>query len=464
MRQQETPRKQHPLRLPTTYPNRKDHSDIFATWNCYIGRWTSRDQRGQEIFSVVFVPRLPRPGKDQSHGTLAGFIPGGEYEGVLFFKKPSERPNGHRPVLMKGSLYKANRNLSRLRAQVRFVPPRKGRKTHRSKKRLILQIMTKGRQRKYLLEWVGRVSDTALSRVCIIGHRGLGFAELDNRPTALAHAWHFGASGVEFDITVPYKYFPAGNGKPSRIPLTNRLMVYHPPLLNQTCDIELIPAGFSPVNAIFEKLETYAVPFVYVDPKLNWLSTDSVKKVLRSITHSAGLLLRRGSKVIITIAASDDRAGTFLGGSDAIQRSPHAAPGQLSWTLEWTEVDKARDILAGAKKPPIVLSFNLTEIDGSLKWPLIEWLFNDVSIKDEKAIQKKSQILIFWTANDDDHFRGSLCAATDPQRMGRVGEPGEIGIMTDAPHRLAYWLASQDTNPRKSSDRNLALSRLQPGP
>lgn len=215
---------------------------------------------------------------------------------------------------------------------------------------------------------------------------------------------------------------------------------------------------------IFQELETYAVPFVYVDPKLNWLSMDHVKKTLNNITRSASLLMRRGDKVVITIAASDDRAGKFLGRSHAFQASPDAVTSQVSWTLEWTEVDKARDILAGAKKPPTILSFNLTEIDGSLKWPLIEWLFKDVSKRDEQAIQKKSQILIFWTANDDDHFRGSLCAAKDPQRMGRPGEPGEIGILTDVPHRLAYWLASQETDSRNPGDRYLAISRLKPGP
>jgi hypothetical protein len=287
------------------------------------------------------------------------------------------------------------------------------------------------------------VSDTALSSVCIIGHRGLAFAGLDNRPKALSRAWYFGASGIEFDITVPYQYSWTTNGEQSRIPLLNRLMVYHPPLLNQTCDIDSIPAEFSPLKDICEELQTYSVPFLYVDPKLTWLSTNNLKQALKNITHCVHLLLRRGSSVIVTIAASDDRSGKFLSGSEAFQSSPYFATSQLSWTLEWTEVDKARDILARAKKHPTALSFNLTEIDGSLKWPLIEWLFKDVSKRDEKAIQKKSQILVFWTANDDDHFRGSLGVAKDRERIGRSGEPGEIGIMTDAPHRLAYWLATQ---------------------
>ncbi|MEE9137106.1 MAG: hypothetical protein V3V07_00945 [candidate division NC10 bacterium] len=439
-----TTKKNHgALRLPTTYANRKNDNEIFAAWHSYVGRWISRDKFGQEIISVAFTPRLPRPGKDKPHGTLAGFIADGEYEGVLFFKSPADKTRRGKPVLLNGNLHRADRNLTRLQATLRLVPPHHTRGKKPGKKRLVLQLKRKRKTKKYVLQWVGAVSDTALSSVCIIGHRGLGFAGLDNRPKALSRAWYFGASGIEFDITVPYQYSWTTNGEPSRIPLLNRLMVYHPPLLNQTCDIDSIPAEFSSLKDILEELQTYSVPFVYVDPKLTWLSMNNLKQVLKNITRFAHLLLRRGSSVIVNIAASDDRSGKFLSRSEAFQSSPYFATSQLSWTLEWTEVDKARDILARAKKHPTALSFNLTKIDGSLKWPLIEWLFKDVSKRDEKTIQNKSQILVFWTANDDDHFRGSLGVARDRERMGRSGEPGEIGIMTDAPHRLAYWLATQ---------------------
>jgi hypothetical protein len=131
-------------------------------------------------------------------------------------------------------------------------------------------------------------------------------------------------------------------------------MVYHPPLLNQTCDIDSIPAEFSPLKDICEELQTYSVPFVYVDPKLTWLSTNNLKQALTNITHCVHLLLRRGSSVIVTIAASDDRSGKFLSRSEAFQSSPYFATSQLSWTVEWTEVDKARDILARAKKHPTI--------------------------------------------------------------------------------------------------------------
>jgi hypothetical protein len=173
------------LRLPTTYANRKNDNEIFAAWHSYVGRWISRDEFGREIISVAFTPRLPRPGKDKPHGTLAGFIAEGEYEGVLFF-------------------YRADRNLTRLQATLRLVPPHHTRGKKPGKKRLVLQFKKKRKTKKYVLEWVGPVSDTALSSVCIIGHRGLGFAGLDNRPKALSRAWYFGASGIEFDITVPY--------------------------------------------------------------------------------------------------------------------------------------------------------------------------------------------------------------------------------------------------------------------
>lgn len=438
---QTTPReKQSPLRLPTTYANHMDDKEIFAAWGSYVGQWISRDKSGEEIISIVLIPRLPRPGKDKSHGTLAGFIPKGEFEGALFFQGLSDK--GRRNIT--GHLYTADRNLTRLEARL-LLHHRQKPGTRGGKKRLILQIKRKRKRKEYLLEWVRGVHDTALSKICIIGHRGLGFSGLDNTPKGLRYAWYFGASGIEFDVMVPYRYSYMTNGEPSRIPMTNRLMVYHPPVFNQTFDVDLIPEVFSPAKNVFKELKNYWVPFVYVDPKLKWLSTDNVRQTLGKISRLASTALNRNSSLNVTIAAPIDRAARFLSRREGFQSSPDLEKAQLSWTLEWTEVDKAKHILARAKKSPSTLSFNLTQIDGSLKWSLVEWLFRDVSTQDEKDISRRSQILIFWTANDDDHFRGSLCAATDPKRMGRPGEPGEIGIMTDYPHRLAYWLATSSS-------------------
>ena len=431
-------KKESPQSLPTTYANRKNDKEIFAKWKSYIGRWTSRDEPGEEVISVALTPRLPRPGKDLPHGTLVGFIPGGEYEGVLFFEDPPNDTNGDKGVFIKGDLYKADKNLTRLEAKLLSTPAGQKPRNELGKKRLILQIKEKGIQKGYSLEWVNNIDDTALSSVCIIGHRGLGFAGLDNTLKALRHAWIFGASGIEFDITVPY----TSNGEQSRLPLTNRLVVYHPPFVNQTRHIDRIPQRFLPAEHVFEELEEYGVPFIYVDPKVKWLSTDSLEEALKNIIRFANRTLVRTSSLMITIAAPDDNTAKFLSRIEAFPSSPYFAPVQLSWTLEWTEVKKPADILARAKKSPSTLSFNLTGIGGSIKWPVIEWLFRDIREKDEKEINKNSQSRIFWTANDNDHFRGSVDAAKHAKRMGRPGEPGEIGIMTDYPHRLAYWLAT----------------------
>lgn len=439
MRHKRAPKKeQSPPRLPTTFANRNNNKKIFAAWSNFAGRWISRDHSGEEIISVVLTSRLPRLQKDKPHGTLAGFIPRGEFEGALFFQSPPAE--AYRNVT--GTLYKADRNLTRFEAKLLPVRRRHKSGRRRYKRCLILTIKRKRTRKEYLLEWVCGVYDSALTNICIIGHRGLGFSGLDNTPKGLRHAWYFGASGIEFDITVPHEYSYLSNREHPRTPLTNRLVVYHPSLFNQTSDVDMIPKVFPPAKNIFKELKNYWVRFVYIDPKVNWLSTDDLKETLRTIGRFARETLTRNSNLIVTIAAPVDRAARFLSKREVFQSSHLFETARLSWTLEWTEVDKARDIFARAKRPPSALSFNLAEIEGSIRWRLIEWFFKDVSRKDEKGIRKKSQILIFWTANDGDHFRGSLFAARDPKRMGRSGEPGEIGIMTDYPHRLAYWLAT----------------------
>ena len=431
-----------PQRFPTTYANRKRNKEIFEKWNMYTGRWVSRDEFGEEIIVVAFAPRLPRPGKDAPQGTLSGFIPKGEYEGTLFFQTPPERTNQDESVLITGSLFKADGSLTRLEANLLVLPVRQTRGSESDIRRLILQFKQKTIQKEYPLEWVSDIDDSALSTVCIIAHRGLGFAELDNQPEALRHAWYFGASGIEFDITVPYMYAYMNNGEPSRLPLTNRLVVYHPPFVMQTAHIDRIPQGFYPAEHVFEELERYSVPFIYVDPKVKWLPADDLKKALSRIISLANQHLNGGSSLTITIAAPDDDTAKFLSSEEAFQSSPYFATGQLSWTLEWTEVKGTKEILAHAQKAPSVFSFNLMGVVGSLKWPIVEWLFKDIPEQDEVEMTKKSQPLIFWTGNANKHFRGSLDAAKHPKRMGRSGEPGEIGIMTDYPHRLAYWLAT----------------------
>ena len=425
-----------PIRLPTTYADRKSNKAIFAQWEDYIGRWAAHGDSGEEVIAVAFVPRLPRPGKDVPYGTLVGFIPKGKYEGVLLFQRPTGNGDGNTGGVIEGHLLRADRNLTRLEAKL--MTPGRG----PDKRRLILHIQEEYGRKEFLLEWAGDIDDTALSGVCIIAHRGLGFAGLDNRPEALRNAWYFGASGIEFDITVPYTYATMSKGIPSAFALTDRLTVYHPPLVNQTANIDRIPQQFFRAKHVFEELEQYGVPFIYVDPKVKWLSPASVKDVLRTIISLANERLERTSSMVITIAAPDGNTAKFLGGEEALRSSPHFTTGHLSWTFEWTESKEPKGILTNTQQAPSVLSFNLIKVGGSSKWPAVKWAFQDIPQTDEKEMNEKSQILIFWTANNNNQFRGSLDAAKHPKRMGRPGKPGEIGIMTDYPHRLAYWLAT----------------------
>ena len=110
-----------PQLLPTTYATRKNDKEIFAKWKSYVGRWVARDESGEEIISVVLTPRLPRPGKDASHGTLAGFIPEGQYEGVLLFESLADETNRDEEVFIEGDLYRAGVKRSFASERVRFL-------------------------------------------------------------------------------------------------------------------------------------------------------------------------------------------------------------------------------------------------------------------------------------------------------------------------------------------------------
>lgn len=433
-------------RLATTYANRKDHGEIFAKWKNYIGVWDSRDRSGQYMFSVVVIPRLPRPGVDAPDGTLAGFIPAGEYEGILFFESPDHNTQFQEAIVITGELIKADADLTRLEAKLLIPFPHHKTRSVPNKRYLILQLKHTHIRKEYLLEWINDIDDEALSLVSIIGHRGLGFAGLDNTPTALRHAWYFGASGIEFDITVPYEYYYFGDGQYVRLPLTSKLVVFHPPFVYKTRAVHQIPKGFLAAEKVFHEMDNLWVQFIYVDPKVKWLSGEIRREVLNTITVLANETLNRNNRLKITIAAPDDDTATFLSNPESYISSSHREPSRLSWTLEWTEVSQVRHLFVDGKKAPFALSFNLMGIRDGSKWPLIEWIFEDIPQNEEKEIAQKNQPLIFWTANTDEQFTAAVNAAKQPNRMKRSGEPGEIGIMTDYPHRLAFWLATSEKN------------------
>lgn len=430
-----------PIRLPTTYADRKNNTPIFDLWKKYVGRWVSHDDSGKEVIVVAFVPRLPRPGKDAPHGILMGFIPKGKYEGVLLFQRSTGHTDGNATGVIEGKLLKADRNLTRLKAQL-MTPGLHPHDQAPDTRWLMLRIHEDNRQKEFLLQWASDIDESVLSDISIIAHRGLGFGGLDNRREALRHTWYFGASGIEFDITVPFRYTNTSNGRAHRLPLASGLLVYHPPLINQTRDVDRIPAGFLSVKQVFDDLDNYGVPFIYVDPKVRWLPEDIRRGVLEDIITFAHEALDRNDNLTITIAAPDENTAEFLSDAKQLQLCPYFIANRLSWTLEWTEVTEARNFLRRGTNAPFALSFNLVGIRRGFKWPLIKWVFRNIPENEEKEIANKKQPLIFWTANSDDHFTGSVEAARQPNRMGGLGESREIAIMTDYPHRLAYWLAT----------------------
>jgi hypothetical protein len=376
------------MRFSTTFAKRSGKH--FSKWKNLEGVWNARDKFGNPSFSVVLAPRVPR--KDESEGLLSGFVREGELEGVFWFRGGS------------GFHIKADDALSRTGARIRI--------------RESGPFLSVGRK-SYRLLRKRKINDDMLSRIMIFGHRGLGFEGLDNSLEAMENAWFFGASGLEIDITVPYRI-----ENQRREPQLDRMKVFHPRGMKSTESIHHIPARMLKLDEFFARLPSFGMESVYIDPKVGWLGKPDVRKVFHGIMQRM-----KEFEGYLSIGAPVDKAAEVLSG------------GKAPWTLEWTEVKNPGRFFKASGKRPDALSFSLLSISGSIKWPVIEWFFKDVGEEEERMIRRMKRPLVFWTANDPDHFTGSLNAAFDNDRFRRKGETGEIAIMTDYPHRLAYWLA-----------------------
>lgn len=399
--------------LPNTFARRGRDSKIFEKWLACSGIWESDDGRLQ----VVLAPRLPRRRIDAEHGTLSGF----SSAGVFHFSDESA-----------GVFYRANGMLSRCDAKLKILDRH-------------LSPIRGFRRGKVLLEFEGRgvelrlkheIDDARLSNVCIVGHRGLSIdVSLENVERAFEMAWFFGCSGIEFDITVPYE--PESKKK-----LFDRAVVYHPPLDYHSASVNEIPKVNSTPARVFSRLKEYNIPYIYLDPKITGMTVDEARILLESLINGVNPAI---DGQLVTAGAPIDSAGEVLANGGSWTGFPAWQSGNLAWTIELTEWDQWTDkvnplkFFASMKVPPAIFSFSLLRIAESHKWPwIINWLFKDLPTRQERRFRKLSQALIFWTANNEDHFKGSLKAA---RRMGKKIESQKIGIMTDFPHRLACWLA-----------------------
>lgn len=409
------------MRVPTTFA---DAEEIVALWSAFVGLWKSDEA------TLVLVPRRPRIAKLEPRGTLSGFIAEGSLEGVLIAEWPADR---FEPVTgtLRALFYAANAELTPRHALLTLDI---------GAKRLLLTIDADATNpaKAVTFEYRGEPNIKELCTVPIIGHRGLGFAGLDNRPSAIEHSWLFGSSGIEMDIVVPFKEEGSLVDR-RRVPLIDAMTVYHPLGRSETELLEDIDPRHHRIEPVLAKWREYGVRFLYLDAKFGWLDPETRQTAIEKLRALAYQVTRVGSDEIkpphLSIAAVEEGSAKYLGNCEADDC--------LSWTLEWTEVEKPRKRLLECTTPPAGLSFDLNRISGSKKFPFLDPLMSNLTSEEEREIGHLRQMLVFWTANDADHFAGALNAATDPKRMGRAKERGEIAIMTDYPHRLASWVAHQ---------------------
>jgi hypothetical protein len=412
------------MRVPITFAHPEISPRILEAWSGFTGLWKSADGG----IDLTLVPRVPRPGRSEPNGVLSGFIPEGSLEGVLVFE--IEPPIGSS---IHGAFYGATTDLVRRAARITLDAAR-------SSLMLTIDADAIHPAQSSELSRVGEPSFDDLAVIAIIGHRGLGFGGLDNRPVTIPHAWYFGASGLEVDVIVPCK--DVGTIVDTRRePLIDAMTIYHPTGRAETEPLEDIDPRFHRLEPMLGAWRESGISFLYLDAKLGWLEEEARRTALDKLRACAVAALRgivdRTPRPQITIAAVDSSSAAILGAC--------AEEACLSWTLEWTELEMPKEPLLAARTPPCGFSFDLNRIRGSGKWPLLDLLMANLTVEEEREIGRFDQALIFWTANDPDHFAGALHAATHPGRMARRREPGEIAILTDYPHRLASWLASKKT-------------------
>ena len=422
-----------PIRFESTFIPR-EQADRYDPWRGVSGIWETHPNDDGDVVVLSLAPRAPRRSAPGTAVALSGFIPSGEYEGALLFERPTPPAPADLEAGIAGELVEATADLDRRPALLtRADGSRPGRP------RLDLRI---GR-RTLKFHWVRQLNDTALASVCIYGHRGLGFEkELGNTRRAFEAARTFGVSAVEMDVMIPYDPVTGSGRVIRKVPVLDTIYVHHPVLDDETLPSARVDSRWLTLPEFMANLGGWDIPLIYVDPKFKWVADvdhDAFLKVMNRMVSAVGASTSSDQR--LTIGAPGRPIGELLAGSRS--RPSLLPPGSpLSWTMEWTEISDPGALLKKAALPPSFLSFSLLRIGGSRKLPGIDWLFTDLSSREEERLGSRAEPFVFWTATEPDHYQGALASALHESRMARPWERGALSIMTDHPHRLAHWLAS----------------------
>jgi hypothetical protein len=408
--------------LPSTFPTPGKDQGVLDAWKVLSGRWSAKAPA--KVTDLVLAPRLPRADRVEPAGTLSGFIVSGEHQGALHFTSPPSAGG-----VCQGLFIGATEARHATPVEVDVKGPE-----------LTLALGAGAGRRVFHLQRSASVSHDALSRICVIGHQALRFGPTGNRLRDFENAFYFGVSGIEFDVTIPFRNVPTFSGKVERELLDDQLLVVHPVADNNMIELSLV-ADPLPASLLFPQLGSFGVPFFYVDAKVAGPELDRVRAgVLRRIVTLMGMALRKSPHLLMSVSACNRAAASFLGGTKA--PPPKFAAG-ASWILEWASNDKPRDTVKNAKRKPALLGLDLLGVRDTIVSPIGPFV-TDLSAAAEAAIKNMPQPLIFFTANTTAELESVLRVHGDPKRFGRKAHAGKLGIITDRPHALAHWLATRD--------------------
>jgi hypothetical protein len=382
-----------------------------ARWSQFIGRWQSGSTE------LVLLARSPFGGRPAD--SLFGAMPHGPREGVLSLSR-------HEADAWRGS---------HVDLEMRQRPALMARNPDGT---LTLELEGLGPLR---FRRTAHVNLPLLRSINIICHRGLSLnrASLANSLVGIRHSALFGCSGVELDVTVPHDA--------QREPVVAGLRVYHPPeWRSEITGFDSVPeasVAASPTlpEALAASREA-GVPFVYLDPKIQWLITrkpDGARRALDRIAADAGGHLSRGVRQTIAIGSAGSGAAAETAGS----RKSNGWPQDLVWALELTRGSDDRGAIARLRhadrmERPEIASVNLLRVPGGGGgW--LRLFVPSIARDVEHQLTHIAQPVIFWTAHDEAQFNGALLAL---DRI-RGGTTQDAGVITPFPHRLAFYLATR---------------------
>jgi len=366
---------------------------------------------------------------------LYGAIPSGPLEGALRLEfDPGDDSR------VSGQLFRADKSISEAPIELRFD----------SNGQLLLRLGSSTHRR---LSWVREIDPGLLNRVRIIGHRGgdLGLATLCNSKRAIETAWDRGCSGVEIDFLIPHRRV---DGK--RIPQPQDIYAYHVDGLvegltgEDGCDIaqiELLQPGPIRASAALDAWAATELTSLYIDPKLKWLLKTDLKsagKVVDSIIDKAAHVsepLDSGRRILIAAERTcKDETGDLLARSLA---GSEAWSTGVRWMPEFSNMTNPNRFAeyffdAAGAAPPSAISLNLLAVHAGLDSPP-SWFVKDMNPADEGRYRETGLPVIVWNANSESEFRRALRILD--RFVQRDGTDASCGILTDYPHRLAYFLA-----------------------